>query len=92
MIVRIAGEGQYRVSDEQVERLNAIDNQLIPIVADGDEARWHELLAQLIEAVESEGEEISIDELQTSDIILPPRDTTIAEARELFHEDGFIPG
>ena len=43
MIVRIATEDQYRLPDEDAERLNELDNQAVAAVEADDEDRFHEV-------------------------------------------------
>ncbi len=91
MIVRISGEGQFRLPDEDAERLNDLDNRAVSAVEAGDEAGFKELWGQMLDLVESDGNEIADDELVESDVILPPRDVTFAEAKGEFTGDGLIP-
>jgi hypothetical protein len=91
VIVRIAGEGQFRVPDEDQERLNELDNATVDAVEAGDEGRFQELWGQMLALVESDGNALPEDELVASDIILPPRDTTLDEARHEFTGEGLIP-
>jgi PspA-Associated protein len=91
MIVRIATEGQYRLSDELVERVNALDNDVVAAVEAGDEARFGELFGQLIALIRAEGTPLPADELHGSDVIVPPPDTSLEEARHDFSGDGLIP-
>jgi hypothetical protein len=92
VIVRILTEGQYRVPDEKIDELNALDNELVGICQAGDEARFHELYDKLLEHVRQEGEPLGDDELMGSEIILPPPDITLEEAAAEFTGDGLIPG
>ena len=92
MIVRIATEGQYRVSSDILDRLNELDNQLIQLVAKGDQDRFCSVLDTMIGMVRKEGKAVADEELVGSDIILPAPDTTLEEARGLFTGDGLIPG
>ncbi len=39
MIVRILSEGQYRLAGAYLDELNNLDNQLVRLLAAGDEAR-----------------------------------------------------
>jgi hypothetical protein len=39
MIVRIAGEGQFRLPDEDAGRLNDLDNEAVAAAVAGDENR-----------------------------------------------------
>jgi hypothetical protein len=91
MIVRISGEGQYELPDADAERLNDLDNQAVAAVEAGDEATFSELWQQMLELVGSDGRELGDDALVESDVILPPRDSTFAEARAEFSGDGLIP-
>ena len=91
MIVRIAGEGQFQLPDEDLDRLNELDNAAVAAVEAGDEAKFQELWGQMLAMVASDGNALNDDELTESDIILPPRDITIEEARHEFSGDGLIP-
>ena len=91
MIVRIAGEGQFRLPDGDAQRLNELDNRAVSAVESGDETGFRELWSQMLELVESDGETLPDDELVESDVILPPRDITFQEAQGEFSGDGLIP-
>ena len=91
MIVRISGEGQYEVADDQRQRLNDLDNQAVAAVEAGDEAMFKELWGQMLELVADECQPLPDEELVESDVILPPRDITFEEARGDFSGEGLIP-
>jgi hypothetical protein len=91
VIVRISTEGQYRLPDEDADRLNELDNEAVAAVDAGDEDRFHEVFEQLLELVRSEGRPLAADDLEESDVILPPPDLTFVEAGEQFTGDGLIP-
>ena len=91
MIVRIATDQQYRLPDEEADRLNELDNAAVQAVEAGDEARFDEVFAQMLDLVRREGEPLPEDELEESDVILPPPDTTMAEAAHEFTGEGLIP-
>jgi PspAA-like protein len=91
MIVRISGEGQYRLPDEDGERLNELDNEAVAAVEAGDEGRFAELWAQMLELVARDGNALADDELVESDVILPPRDISFDEACGEFTGEGLIP-
>ena len=91
MIVRISGEGQFRLPDADQERLNELDNEAVSAVEAGDEPRFKELWAQMLDVVEADGNELADDELVESDVILPPRDVTFEEAQGEFTGEGLIP-
>ena len=91
MIVRVSGEGQYRLPDEDEERLNDLDNRAVSAVEQGDETGFHELWSQMLELVASDGNALDEDELVESDVILPPRDISFDEAKGEFTGEGLIP-
>ena len=91
MIVRIATDQQYRLPDEEAQRLNELDNAAVQAVEAGDEARFDEVFAQMLDLVRREGEPLPEDELEESDVILPPPDLSFAEAAGEFTGEGLIP-
>ena len=91
MIVRISGEGQFRLPDEDAGRLNELDNEAVSAVEAGDEPRFQQLWSQMLELVQNDGEELAEDELVESEIILPPRDISFGEAQAEFTGEGLIP-
>lgn len=91
MIVRISGEGQFRLPDNDAERLNDLDNEAVAAVEAGDEDKFQSLFDQMLSLVERDGEELADEELVESDVILPPRDVTFEEAAGEFTGDGLIP-
>ena len=92
MIVRISTEGQYRLQSALLDHLNQIDNRIVDAVAREDEAAFQQLFRELVAYVRSNGEVVPAEELAASDVILPPPDTSLREARELFADEGIIPG
>ena len=91
MIVRIAGEGQFQLPDEDQERLNELDNRAVSAVEAGDETGFKELWAQMLEMVRADGNALGEEELMESDVILPPRDVSFEEAKGEFSGEGLIP-
>jgi hypothetical protein len=91
MIVRVMGEGQWRVDDSVQEELNALDAEALAALERGDEAGLDATLERMAELVRSRGEPLPPDDLSPSDAIIPPPDLTLEETRELFEGDGLIP-
>ena len=85
------GEGQYRLSDEARERVNEVDNEIVRAIDADDEDAFHAAFEELLELVRSEGEAVGDDEVESSEIILPPADTSFVEAAKEFTGDGLIP-
>lgn len=91
MIVRIAGEGQFTLPDDDADRLNQLDNDAVAAVEAGDRERFAELWTQMLELVKTDGSEVDGEDLDASDVILPPRDISFEEAQAEFTGDGLIP-
>jgi hypothetical protein len=91
MIVRISGEGQFRIPDQDGDRLNELDNRAVSAVEAGDETGFHELWTQMLELVTTDGNAVPDDELVESEVILPPRDISFSEAKNEFSGEGLIP-
>lgn len=91
MIVRISGEGQFKLPDEDASRLNELDNEAVEAATAGDKDRFTDLWNQMLDLVEKDGEAVPGDELVESDVILPPRDISFQEACGEFTGEGLIP-
>ena len=91
MIVRIATEGQYRLEDGQAAKLNELDNEIVAVVQAGDEEGFRRLFDEMLRLARS-GAELGNDELEESDVILPPPDISLEEASAEFTGEGLIPG
>ena len=92
MIVRILGEGQWEVSDEQLTTLNSLDSEVEAAVEAGDEVTFSNTLAALLDGVRKAGTVLPDESLEDSDLILPPSDASLDEVRQLLSDDGLIPG
>jgi hypothetical protein len=91
MIVRLLGEGQYRVDDGLLARLNGLDDRAQAAADAEDEPELDRVLDEMWQLVQAEGEPLAEDDLSTSDTIVPPSDLTLEETKRLFSEEGFIP-
>jgi acylphosphatase len=91
VIVRISNEGQFRLDDGLHARLNELDDAAVRAVAAGDEDAFHASFEELLQVVRSEGRELEDEDLDASDVILPPSDLSFVEAGEEFTGDGLIP-
>jgi hypothetical protein len=85
MIVRISGEDQYQLPDEQADRLDALERAAVEHVESGHEDGFAE------DFVREHGTAIGDAEIETSDVILPPSDLTFEEAGREFTGEGLIP-
>ncbi len=60
--------------------------------ARGDEQQFRDSFDRLLEFVRTHGQPVPEDRLAASDLILPPPDTSLEEARAEFTGEGLIPG
>jgi hypothetical protein len=91
MIVRIFSEGQYRVDSSDRARLDELDNASHKAIEADDEAAYEKAFRELLDYVRSHGARLGDDELEGSDMMLPPPDTTLSEAKAEFTGEGLIP-
>jgi hypothetical protein len=91
VIVRLMGEGQYRLSDDAVTPLNELDDQAHAAVESEDEPGLDRLLDEMWELVRSEGERLPDEDLSASDAAIPPSDMTLEETKRLLSPEGLIP-
>lgn len=91
MIVRISGEDQYRLDDSLHDQLDALAGAVHEAVDAHDETAFTRTFAEVLDFVRAHGAVIGEDEIETSDVILPPSDTTLEEAASEFTGEGLIP-
>lgn len=91
MIVRLMGEGQFRVEDALASQLNDLDDRALAALERDDEAELDRCLDAMWRMVKAQGTPLPLDELAESDVIIPPSDLTLEETRDLFAEHGLIP-
>ena len=91
MIVRLMGEGQWRIDDALRERLNALDDAAVGALDRDDEGELDAKIDEMWELVKAEGERLPDEDLSPSDVIIPPSDLRLEETRELVEGEGLIP-
>lgn len=91
MIVRILSEGQYRLESSYLDRLNSLDNQLVSIVENGSEEEFHSVFNEMLKLVHTNGEAVPMDELVSSDVVLPDPTSHVDEIKRLFKGEGLVP-
>jgi hypothetical protein len=92
VIVRIMGQGQLQVAEEHLDQLNELDDAVTDAVDAGDEQRFAQNLARLIDQVRAVGSPVADDYLGGSDFILPDPASSLAEVRALLGDEGLVPG
>jgi CBS-domain-containing membrane protein len=85
MIVRVMTEGQYELNGSVVEALRHEDEALLAAVvaADADGFRRH---LDRVLAMVREGKRLDVATLAPSDLVVPPPDMSVTEARRLLDE------
>jgi hypothetical protein len=95
MIIRLMGEGQYEIDKKHLDAVNKIDNNIVKIVKSQDEkavaTAFKIEYKTLIDYVRKNGKKIPHEIIKPSDLIIPPADLTIEEARKIFTGEGLIP-
>jgi hypothetical protein len=99
MIIRISGQGQFKVSSDILDKINEIDNSIVTLIENvslGSSDRsivQKELQSKLTEMkklITSRGQSLDDKEIVESDIIVPDSDLSIEEASKIFKEEGLI--
>ncbi|MCD9142078.1 PspA-associated protein PspAA [Streptomyces albireticuli] len=92
MIVRIMGEGQWKLADSHFTELNKLDDELLEEMESGDQEGFRRTLGDLLDAVRRLGSPLPDDALEPSELILPAPDASLEEVRAMLSDDGLIPG
>jgi len=92
MIVRILGEGQFKVSDEASAVLDQLDTELESAIERGDEPAFAAVLSRLLEQVREHGESVPPEHLGPSELILPHAGSSLTEVRKMLTDEGLISG
>jgi hypothetical protein len=92
VIIRIMGEGQYDVPDDDLAALNVLDSEVESAVLAADTSAFTACFAQLLDRVRSHGAVLPDEVLVDSDLVLPPSDSSVDEVAALLGDEGLIPG
>jgi effector-binding domain-containing protein len=91
MIVRISGEDQYELPDDDAARLNDLEKDVVAIVESGSPDGFTSAYGALLDYVRSNGKRVGDEQIENSEVILPPSDLTFEEAGKEFTGEGLIP-
>jgi hypothetical protein len=91
VIVRLMGEGQFELDEASCAALNELDSAAVTALEADDEETFRTRLRELAQAVRDNGTQLPDADLHPSDVIVPPDDLSLDEARELFSGEGLIP-
>jgi hypothetical protein len=93
-IVRIMGQGQFKINEDIVKRINEMDDTIVQILQNeskSDDQKYRAKITEIVETITSEGQKLEDKELVESDIIVPDTDISIDEAKKVFQGQGVIP-
>ena len=91
MIVRLMGEGQFEIDKKHLDELNKIDNNIVKIVKKGDEKAFRIEIRKLTDYVRTKGKPIANEVLKPSELVIPPSDLTLEEAKKILEGEGLFP-
>jgi hypothetical protein len=91
VIVRLMGEGPYRIDDHLHADLDRLDDEAVAALEADDEPALDAKLEEMWRLVQERGERLPDDSLEPSELLVPPSDLTLEETRELFSDQGLIP-
>lgn len=80
-------DGQFELDEKTAAELDPLDVGLDAAIKAGNEAEYHTLLAQMVERVHATGRPLDPSALMPSDLVLPPADSSLEEARTLLTSD-----
>ena len=83
MIVRILGEAQYEVPDDEQGTLDQLDAAVVKAVDAGDEAAFSSALKALADQVRTSGQLLADDSFVPSHLVVPFADASLEETRRL---------
>lgn len=99
MVIRISGQGQFKVNSEILDKINEIDNSIVDLIenvslgSSDHKLTQKELQSKLTEMknlITSKGQPMDDKEIAESDAIIPDSDLSIEEASKIFKEEGII--
>jgi hypothetical protein len=90
MIVRISGTGQFELDDDAVKRLDELDTALTKAYEAGDDGQFRQCLAALVQFIQSSGTPVAHDRVVPSDVIVPPDDSSLEDARDYMTDEGLM--
>jgi hypothetical protein len=99
VVIRISGQGQFKVNTEILDKINEIDNSIVDLIenvslgSSDHKLTQKELQSKLTEMnnlITSKGQPIDDKEIVESGVIVPDSDLSIEEATKIFKREGII--
>jgi len=88
IVVRIAGDEQYRLPASARSALEGLDEDLARAIEQDNAEDFSRLTRRLVTMVSDMGERLPHDDVRASDLIVPSADMTLADAKRLLEEGG----
>ena len=101
IIVRVSGQGQFKVNREILDRINDIDNSIVSLLENADtdvdansiKVKQKELngkINEIINLIRTNGMPLDDKEITQSQIMIPNPDISVDEAKKIFRGEGII--
>ena len=101
IIVRVSGQGQFKVNREIMDRINDIDNSIVSLLENADtdvdansikvkQKELNEKINEIINLIRTNGMPLEDKEITQSQIMIPNPDISVDEAKKIFRGEGII--
>jgi hypothetical protein len=101
IIVRLSGQGQFKVNREILDRINDIDNSIVNLLENADvnddvnsikvkQKGLNEKIIEIINLIRTNGMPLDDKEITQSQIMIPSPDISVDEAKKIFRGEGII--
>jgi hypothetical protein len=101
IIVRVSGQGQFKVNGEILDRINDIDNSIVNLLENTDvdvdsnsskvkQKELNEKINEIISLIRTNGMPLDDKEITQSQIMIPNPDISVDEAKKIFRGEGII--
>jgi hypothetical protein len=101
IIVRLAGQGQFKINRDLLNKINDIDNSIVDLFESIDsntdnndtnvkQKELKEKIMQIIQLIKENGKPVENKEIIQSDLIIPNADISFDEAKKIFRGEGLI--
>jgi len=101
IIVRVSGQGQFKVNREILDRINDIDNSIVNLLENTDtdvdvnsikvkQKELNEKVNKIINLIRTNGMPLGDKEIIQSQIMIPNPDISIDEAKKIFRGEGIV--
>ena len=103
IIVRISGQGQYKINRDTQDKIDEIDDSIVDIFEQSEsttvsqdanskegERELRDKLTRIVDIVTTNGTKVDDKEIVESNIIIPTPDISFEDAKKIFRGEGII--